>query len=228
MINLTIGENKVKLPNDWSEITIETYARLLEIYAKNNCLNKDDQENSSEEQFNTDTIKANMEALAFLTNVDIETIKKCKSHEVNNVLGYMTKFLSEVEHKEFEEVEDTKLSFEFKNKTYYYPEFKFKDTTFGDYIEASQLNNLIDKQKGGRFSVLPEQIAILCKEVDEPSYDEKIIRQKTRLFEKLPMNKVWDFVFFLTKQTIIWERSFQTYSKTATELVTDIQEKTGT
>ena len=165
MINLTIGERKVKLPNDWSEITIETYARLLEIYAKNNCLNKDDQENSSEEQFNTDTIKANMEALAFLTNVDIETIKKCKSHEVNNVLGYMTKFLSEVEHKEFEEVEDTKLSFEFKNKTYYYPEFKFKDTTFGDYIEASQLNNLIDKQKGGRFSVLPEQIAILCKQV---------------------------------------------------------------
>jgi hypothetical protein len=225
MINLKIGDKKVELPNDWSEITIENYARLLEIYARHNCLNKDEQE--SDEQFNADNVKANMEALAFLTKVDIETIKKCKSSEVNNVLGYMTKFLSEVDEKTFEEVDDKKLSFTFKNKTYFYPEFKFKDTTFGDYIEAAQLNNLIDKQKGGRFAVLPEQIAILCKEVDEQSYDEKLIRKKTKLFEKLPMSYVWDFVFFLTKQTMIWEKNFRTFSKTGTELETDIQEKTG-
>ena len=74
MINLKIGDKKVELPNDWSEITIENYARLLEIYARHNCLNKDEQE--SDEQFNADNVKANMEALAFLTKVDIETIKK--------------------------------------------------------------------------------------------------------------------------------------------------------
>lgn len=228
MINLKIGKSKVNLPNDWSEITIEKYARIIDIFKTHGVISEEDKENKTTEQFDYDCLRANKEAFVFLTGLSNETIEQCPAQQITKCLELMTKFLGEVEEKTYKDVDDTILSFKFKKETYFYPKIKFKETTFGDYIEASQLNMLADKQKGGRFSVLPEQIAIMCKTKEETKeYNEKTIMKKKKLFAKLPMNIVWDFVFFLTKQTTIWEKSFQTYSKEGDVSLTDMQKRIG-
>ena len=63
--------------------------------------------------------------------------------------------------------------------------------------------------KHGRFDVLPEQMAILCREVGE-EYDDDIIPEKTEKFRELTMDIVWEFSFFLTMQSIKLTRTFQT------------------
>ena len=229
MINLKVGETKVGLPNSWEELNVSQYAQIIEIFKKHGAIAETDKEKKTKEEFDYDCLKANKEAFVYLTGFDKEQIDKCPANQITSCLKMMTDFLSKVEQKTYKDVDDTVLSFDFKNKTYFYPEFKFRDTTFGDYIETAQLNMLVDKQKGGRFSVLPEQMAIMCKtKTEQKEYDEKTVMKKRKLFEKLPMNIVWDFVFFLMKQTIIWETSFKTFSNQETELVTDTQEKTGT
>tara|TARA_R110000751_G_scaffold154149_3_gene259152 strand:- start:1628 stop:2314 length:687 start_codon:yes stop_codon:yes gene_type:complete len=227
MINLSIGEKKVKLPNQWSELTVAKYARVIDIFNTHEAT-PEFKENKTPEQHEFDCLKANKESFAFLTGCKNEEIEQCNFQQITMCLEYMTKFLSEVEQKTFKDIDETKVSFRFKDETYFYPLFKFKDTTFGDYIEASQLNMLTKKEGGNRFSVLAEQMAIMCKTKDESKeYDEKRVMKKSRVFENLPMNIVWDFVFFLTSQTNTYQRNLETYSKKGIGQATDIPEKIG-
>ena len=64
--------------------------------------------------------------------------------------------------------------------------------------------------KHGRFDVLPEQMAILCREIEE-QYDDDAIPEKTEKFKKLTMDIVWEFSFFLTMQSVKLAKTFQTY-----------------
>ena len=74
----------------------------------------------------------------------------------------------------------------------------------------SQLESTIKIMKNGRFDVFPEQMAILCREVDE-QYDDDVIPAKTEKFRELTMDIVWEFSFFLTMQSIRLAKTFQTY-----------------
>ena len=64
--------------------------------------------------------------------------------------------------------------------------------------------------KHGRFDVLPEQMAILCRRVDE-EYDDDVIASKTEKFKQLKMDIVWEFSFFLTMQSVKLTRTFQMF-----------------
>ena len=55
--------------------------------------------------------------------------------------------------------------------------------------------------KHGRFDIIPEQMAILCKKVDE-EIDFENLDAKTEKFKKLTMDIVWEFSFFLNKRTV--------------------------
>ena len=101
-----------------------------------------------------------------------------------------------------------------------------KTSTFGDYIEASQLDLLAEKNKAGRFGVIAEQMAVLCRQRGEV-YDEQLVAKKTKMFGELKMDVVWDFLFFLTKQMNILEKHSQTYLKTEAETKTDTQQIIG-
>ena len=90
-------------------------------------------------------------------------------------------------------------SFEFEGETYYFPSEFLRKNTYGDFIEATQLEMYIEKMKNGRFDILPEQMAILCRRADE-EYDEDAIEEKTEKFKSLKMDIVWEFGFFLTQQ----------------------------
>ena len=64
--------------------------------------------------------------------------------------------------------------------------------------------------KHGKFDVLPEQMAILCRKASE-EYDDDAIPAKADKFKKLSMDIVWEFSFFLTMQSVKLTRTFQTY-----------------
>ena len=86
--------------------------------------------------------------------------------------------------------------FDFEEERYFFPKDNMKKNTFGDYIEATQLDMNVEKLTNGRFDVLPEQMAILCRKYDE-EYDEELIPEKTEKFKKLTMDIVLEFAFFL-------------------------------
>jgi hypothetical protein len=64
--------------------------------------------------------------------------------------------------------------------------------------------------KNGRFDILPEQMAILCKKVDE-EVDLDNIDEKAELFKQLKMDVVWEFSFFLSKRTTASLSLIQTF-----------------
>ena len=63
-----------------------------------------------------------------------------------------------------------------------------------------------------RFDVLPEQMAILCRRLDE-KYDDDIIPEKTENFKNLKMDIVWEFSFFLTQQNTKLAKLLSMYSE---------------
>lgn len=228
MINLKIGNRKIKLPNDWNEITISKYARIVEIMKKHDVKETTDEMDDNEKNIqNFSNLKANKECFSMLTGADPKEIERCNYQQITYCLNKMTDFLGTQMAFDYKE-DDPQHSFTFKNKTYLFPKMHLKETTFGDYIEAAQLNILSEQNEAGRFGVLPEQMAIMCKTKDEDKeYNEKLIMKKTRLFEELPMSIVWQFVFFLTRQTNHYQKNFPIYSKTEAEYQTDTQQKTG-
>ena len=179
----------------------------------------------TQEENEYNAIRANVECFSLLTKSEQSLIEKCPSVQIEKCLEYMLDFLNQEQTLETREI---KLSFKFKNETYYFPTIDFKETTFGDYIEAAQLNMLMNKQEGLRFSVLPEQMAILCKTLNQESgYDEKRVLKRAKVFQELPMNIVWDFVFFLTNLNRKLLANLKTFSKEGTESPTDTQQTIG-
>jgi hypothetical protein len=89
-------------------------------------------------------------------------------------------------------------SFELDGETYYFPSEFLRNNTYGDFIESTQLDMYIESMKNGRYDVLPEQMAILCRKIDE-DYDEDKIDEKAEKFKQLTMDIVFEFAFFLTK-----------------------------
>ena len=144
---------------------------------------------------------------------------------MSNTLTLMTNFLNgNVEEMAIDE--GSKRSFEYNKKTYFYPVAEMRTSTFGDFIEAAQLDMLAEKDEAGKFGVIAEQMAILCRERGE-DYDEQKVIKKTKLFENLTMNEVWGFVFFLNKQISTYKKNIQTFSNPEIEMITDTQQTIG-
>ena len=94
-----------------------------------------------------------------------------------------------------------KLSFDFEGETYYFPSEFLRKETYGDFIESTQLDMYIKDMANGKYDILPEQMAILCRRIDE-EYDEDVIPEKAEKFKELTMDIIWEFSFFLTLQSI--------------------------
>ena len=112
--------------------------------------------------------------------------------------------------------------FEFEGETYFFPKEFLKRNTFGDYIESTHLESTIQIMKHGRFDVLPEQMAILCRKTGE-EYDDDKIPQKSDKFKELTMDIVWEFSFFLTMQSVKLTRTFQTFLGKTEEEVEEVK-----
>lgn len=233
MINLVVGEIECQIPERWDEITLKEYSKIYSII-KNDAF----VEPHEDLQPTTDTakkaldlerdlhnIKTNRKVFSTFTGVDEATINLVDGEQMAQTLSLMTNFLNgDVEQMAVED--GVKNSFTYKDKKYFYPIAEMKASTFGDFIETAQLDMLAEKHDSGKFGVIGEQMAILCREQNEV-YDEQLVIKKTKMFENLSMNTVWGFVFFLSKQINTYKTNIQTFTNPATEMITDTQQIIG-
>ena len=212
-INLKQGdENRdVIIPTEWTDMTLEYWCGMYMVIKrhqdladlKNDKKKKDEKESADEywmkqmaekedllEKF--DNVRLNKDLFAYMTGLSEESMELTDINSVNSVIGVLDGLVQEYKPKGVD-------SFEFEEETYYFPKEFLKKNTYGDYIEATQLEMYIDMMKHGRFDVLPEQMAILCRRADE-KYDDEKIPEKAEKFKQLTMDTVWEFSFFLSNQ----------------------------
>ena len=153
----------------------------------------------------------NKELFAYMTGIDEKKINKISMDSINAVLSCLDDITKDYEPKGVD-------YFEFEGNVYYFPMDFLRTATFGDYIESQQLEMNTQYLKNGRFDILPEQMAILCKQVDE-EVDLDDIDEKASKFRKLTMDIVWEFSFFLNKRIISSLGVIKTFSEMAEQKV---------
>ena len=141
------------------------------------------------------------EIFQYITKIDDNTLQRCDVDSISRAMEFIGKVTEEYKPMGVD-------GFMFEEEKYFFPKEAMFDNTFGDYIEATQLDMTIDSMKHGVFDVLPEQMAILCRKAGE-EYDEDNIDKKTERFKKLTMDIVWEFSFFLSIQNLKLTNHFQ-------------------
>ena len=201
----------VVIPVEWKDITVKYWGELSTIIKKHYTEATKDVENKESQKHDllkkdllsditkdiklTDaqTVKMNSDIFSYITGLTKEETSWVDINQVNKVLSLVNTLTEEYKPKGLR-------SFEFEGSTYYFPSEYFRKSTYGDFIESTQLDMYIKDMENGRFDVLPEQMAILCRRLDE-EYDDDVISQKTEKFRGLTMDIIWEFSFFLTLQT---------------------------
>ncbi len=205
-------DRDVVIPIEWKDITVKYWGELATIIKKH-YTNATEEDKSKEENkhallksplmqdFNKDvkltdtqTLKMNADIFSYISGLTKEETTLVDVKQINKVLSLINKLTEEYKPK-------GTRSFEFEGETYFFPSEFFKKNTYGDYIEATQLDMYIKDMENGRFDILPQQMAILCRKIDE-EYDDDKIAEKADKFKELTMDIIWEFSFFLTQQTV--------------------------
>jgi hypothetical protein len=196
MLVIDINGKQKDIPSDWKEMTLEYYCGIYEIlqkYKRTEEQDKNDEGKDLTKFFFTQEIKMYNDLFCYMTGMSKENVKKVKTEEIEAVISSLDNILEEYKPKGM-------TNFEFEGDIYYFPMNFFREGTFGEYIESTQLEMNTEYLKNGRFDILPEQMAILCKSVDE-EVDLDNIDDKAKAFKRLTMDIVWEFAFFLNRQT---------------------------
>jgi len=221
-ITVRIKENEewidFDVPTEWKDISVSYWAELSTIINKHQEKSKL-KENHYEDKYEgeedldkilgnikiLDEMRLNSDIFSFISGLSEDNMRKVDMEQVTkviNALGILT-----------EEYKPTgATSFELDGETYHFPSEMLRKNTYGDFIEATQLDMTIDSMKNGRYDILPEQMAILCRRSGE-EYDEELIAEKTEKFKNLKMDSVMEFAFFLTNQSSKLQRIFSMYSE---------------
>tara|TARA_R100001443_G_scaffold23563_2_gene35712 strand:+ start:4527 stop:5213 length:687 start_codon:yes stop_codon:yes gene_type:complete len=209
-ITISITQNNesadVTIPTEWKDITVDYWGRLSTIIAKHQekselkktshkerYADADDLDKILQDIDFIDSIALNKDIFCFFSGLNDDDMKNVDMAQIEKVIEVIGMLTQEYQPKGIR-------SFELEGETYYFPSESFKKNTYGDFIEATQLDMTIEHMKNGRYDVLPEQMAILCRRIDE-DYDDDIIPEKTEKFKKLTMDIIYEFAFFLTKQS---------------------------
>ena len=161
MLKVKLNEKEYEIPEKWEEIK---FSKFLEFY---NLTKGFKTEKELEEEFkdkgdtkdlymSLDTLKSNTKMVSFWTGISEEDVAICDLDEVAEVLKDLS-FLNQ----QYQPIHID--SFVFEGEKYLVPEVGMEKQTFGDYIEAEQLEINNKKLDKGRIEVMPEQVAILCK-----------------------------------------------------------------
>tara|TARA_A100001201_G_scaffold103355_1_gene88666 strand:- start:1479 stop:2141 length:663 start_codon:yes stop_codon:yes gene_type:complete len=211
MVTLDIDGKKYDVPTDWKDITLEYWCGWYAIILKHQEMHKSrlkegefDENKPLEKITSTEMLSLNKEIFQYITKIDDETLKRCDLDSISAAMEFIAKVTEEYKPKGLK-------SFIFEEEEYFFPQEAMYDNTFGDYIEATQLDMTIEHMKHGSFDVLPEQMAILCRKIGE-KYDDKEIPKKTERFKKLTMDIVWEFSFFLSIQNLKLRNHFQMFT----------------
>jgi len=202
MVEIKIQDKNYEVPTEWKEITLRWWCGLYSIISQ---YDKRDEEGNviEDEQSEVEVLKMNRDIFMYLTGLNQNEMNQLEVESVNSAVEVVSQLLEEYKPQGIEK-------FELDGETYLFPKEFLKRNTFGDYIESTHLESTIKIMKHGRFDILPEQMAILCRRADE-EYDDDIIPSKTEKFKELTMDTVWEFSFFLTMQSVKLTRTFQMF-----------------
>ena len=199
MKTLKLNEKDIKIPENWAEVpfskflefnnlskTFKTKEEMEEEY-------KDDKE-TKEYKITLDNLKANTKVASFWTGLTEDEISMCDIDSINELmedLNFMTQTYTPININ----------SFKFKGEEYFVPETGMRKSTFGDYIEAEQVEINNKELEDGKLESLPMQTAILCKKKEElgTNLSEDTVMERVDIFKELDMATIWDVGFFLTK-----------------------------
>lgn len=215
MVELQIQDKKYDIPTDWSEITLEYWCGLYNIIKKYTKKDEEKEKNGEVSEFDEskledfEILRMNRDIFQYMTGISDDMLNTVETESMYQAIAIIGDLLKEYEPKNIE-------SFNFEGEKYFFPKEFLKRNTFGDYIESTQLDMYVDIMKNGRFDVLPEQMAILCRRADE-EYDDNIIQEKAEKFKQLKMDVVWEFGFFLTQQSVKLTRTFRMFLGKETE-----------
>ena len=213
MVTLDIGGKKYDVPTEWKDITLNYWLGWYEVIKKHEQIcqasmkqgQEFDKENPLSNLSDIQIMNLNVAIFKYITKLDDETIKKIDVDSILNAMSFIAKLTEEYKPKGVD-------GFIYEEKKYFFPKEAMYNNTFGDYIEATQLDMTIENMKHGVFDVLPEQMAILCREAGEV-FDEKLVKEKTEKFKNLTMDTIWEFSFFLSIQNLKLTRAFQMFSE---------------
>jgi hypothetical protein len=227
MVTLDIDGKKYEVPTEWKDITLEYWYGWHEIIKsheqKHKAKQKEgefDEENPFSKISNVEMLKMNRDIFQYITKIDDATLDRCDVDSIARAMEFIGQVTQEYEPKALD-------GFMFEGEKYFFPKEAMYDNTFGDYIEATQLDMTIESMKHGVFDVLPEQMAILCRKIGE-EYDEDSINEKTERFKKLTMDIVWEFSFFLSIQSLKLTKVFQTYSEPELQKLEKLEQREST
>ena len=205
MVEITIQDKKYEIPTAWEDMTLEFWCKMYSVI--NKYVRRDEDgtilEDISESE--VEGAKLNRELFMALTGLKSHEMKNLDADSVNQSVYAFHTTLVEYKPKGIDR-------FIFEDEEYFFPKEFLKNNTFGDYIESTHLDETIKMMKHGRFDVLPEQMAILCRKAGE-EYDDDKIPEKTKKFTQLKMDLVWEFAFFLTQQSVRLTKIFRTFSE---------------
>ena len=202
MVEIKIQDKSYEIPTEWKDITLRYWCGL---YAIINQYNKRDENGEiiEAEHSQVELLKMNRDIFIYLTGLTADEMNMLDVDSVNAAVATFSQTLEEYKPKGIDR-------FEFEGEEYLFPKEFLRRNTFGDYIESTHLESTIQIMKHGRFDILPEQMAILCRKAGE-EYDDDAIPAKTERFKELTMDYVWEFSFFLTMQSVKLTRTFQMF-----------------
>ena len=216
-------DKDVVIPIEWKDISVKYWGELSTIIKKH-YQNASDESGVKQDKTHelikdsyiaslTDSVelndsqvlKMNSDVFSYITGLTKDEVSLIDVTKITEVIACINTLTKEYEPKGIK-------SFEFEGETYNFPSEFFRKETYGDFIESTQLDMYIADMENGRYDILPEQMAILCRRVDE-EYDEALIPAKADKFRKLTMDIIWEFSFFLTHQNERLMTLFHSYSE---------------
>ena len=209
-------DREVVIPIEWKDVTVKYWGELATII-KNHFSSASQEDKKiklpleqldveNEESLNdVQEVKMNADIFSYITGLTKEEVALVDVSQIEAVISTINTLTEEYKPK-------GDKSFEVDKETYYFPSEFLRKETYGDFIESTQLNMYIKDMENGRFDVLPEQMAILCRRSDE-EYDDEAIPAKAEKFRELTMDIIWEFSFFLTQQTERLNKLFLMYSE---------------
>ncbi len=200
MKTITVNDKEIDVPTGWDNIRFDRFNEFSKLVNSQKTQEQFNEENSHldeyirELEWSLENVRMNTKLACFWTGLPEEEISMCNIETIEEVLKSMD-FMNE----SYSPIAIEK--FKFKGFEYFLPKPGMKGENFGTYIETEQVEINNKRLEKGDLSVLPKQIAILCKRKGEEKglVNDDVIKKRAAAFQKLDMATIWDVGFFLTQ-----------------------------
>ncbi len=200
MKTIIVNDKEIDVPTGWDNIRFDRFNEFSKLVNSQKTQEEFNEENSHldeyirELEWSLENVRMNTKLACFWTGLPEEEISMCNIETIEEVLKSMD-FMNE------SYVPIAIEKFKFKGFEYFLPKPGMKGENFGTYIETEQVEINNKRLEKGDLSVLPKQIAILCKRKGEEKglVNDEVVKKRAAAFQKLDMATIWDVGFFLTQ-----------------------------